>query len=198
MQNLSGFSSFDQRKGQENFGLNKILDYLTANSIQYDNVTNNRIYFEKDVDIVITTEQGTSLLVELKSDDWIGKTGNFFFEIISNEATGTIGCFLKSQAHVWFYLDNKNNILYIFPLARLQKWFFDIRGQYVANMKEIDTLFRLQSTHTKRSNQYGHTTIGRIVGKNMLFKSLNEKGISYIEKHILKEPITLGELTAIL
>ena len=135
-------------------------------------------YFKKDIDLLISKDwKETS--VEIKFDDYICKTNNFFFEIISNEETSSPWCFLKSEADILLYYDTFNKIWYEFWMQKMKKWFFEVRNKLMTKW-EVDKNFKLQSTHTKWDDwKYQHTTIWRLVNKDYLFELLKNDNIGY-------------------
>jgi len=58
---------------------------------------------------------------EVKQDAWISKTHNFALEIISNLSKGTPGCWISSQADVWFYVDSVSKVLHIFKPSEVKQ-----------------------------------------------------------------------------
>jgi hypothetical protein len=69
--------------------------------------------------------------IEVKTD--YVDSENLFFETISNDKKGTLGCFLKTEADLWFYLRLKTNRitrvrkveLIILPLDATRDWFLN-------------------------------------------------------------------------
>ncbi len=185
MANKSGFSTFKERKLQEEKDLKEVTDFFVRSWYEVEDVHNNPDYFNKDIDLLIKKDWETKS-VEIKFDDYLDNTTqNFFFEIISSEEKVTKGCFLLSEADILLYYATTSKIWYFFPLQELKKWFFEIRDDF-KNMKDIDRYFRLKSTHTKDEKwKYHHTTIWRLIKKNVLFKWCEKKNIRVFSKNIL-------------
>ena len=199
MTNTSWLSSFDERKEQENQQYNIVIDFFEKSWFEVKDVHNDPKYFSVDIDLLIYNDW-KEISVEVKFDDYMYRTNNFFFEIVSNEQLNTKWCFLKSEADILLYYDKINHIWYFLPMAKTQEWFFDIRKDYNSqNIKRIDENdFRLKSTHTHEHWVYHHTTIWRLADKDKVLKSLNKKGIPYYIKNILSEKILVMEVDNLL
>ncbi len=108
-----------------------------------------------DVDLlwIVETEGGQrrEVKLEVKADRW-HKTGNFFFETVSNEAKGTPGCFLYSEADYLLYYFVTPRTLYILPLPATRDWFL----AHEARFEE-----RRTTTPVGPGEQY--VTVGRLV-----------------------------------
>ncbi len=194
--NKTGFSTFSERKMQEAEELNKIVDFFQKSGFNTQDLSENKNFFKKDIDLSISTGEST-FYVEVKIDKWIDKTNNFFLEIISNERKSSMWCFLVSEADILLYYCTESEICYLFPLKKVQDWFFDVRVNF-KDIKEIDKYFKLQSTHTKDKNwNYRHTTIGRVVSKQIFLKWLTKYNINYVDKKI-SEAIWFQEIKNIL
>lgn len=68
---------------------------------------------------------GKKATVEIKTDTY--KTGNMFFETISNEEYQTKGCLMKTNADFLFYYfsNYQNGVLYIFKMKAFRKFVLD-------------------------------------------------------------------------
>ena len=192
MSNKTSFSSFDERKWEEKKNYQVILDFFNNSNFEVIDVSENSKYFNADIDLFVIKDND-KIAIEVKIDTWIWITNNFFLEIISNEEKTTKWCFLKSKADIRIYFDAKNNIMYMFPLNNTRKWFFNLRENFI-NKKDIDKYFRLQSTHTMSSSwNYQHTTIWRVVNKNIFLSWLKKYNIGFLKKDI-SEKINIEEL----
>ena len=178
MHNTSWYSSFWERKIQEWRDFDFVIKFFHDSWYNVKDVHEDKNYFDKDIDLLVEKDW-KEYSVEIKFDDYIYKTNNFFFEIVSNEEKSTAWCFLKSEADFLFYYDTKNKIWYTFKMQKLKKWFFEVRNKITWKW-EIDKNFRLQSTHTKWVDwKYQHTTIWRLVNKDYLFELLDKDHIEY-------------------
>lgn len=95
-------------------------------TVAVHNVEAEPAYQEHDIDLlwtVQTREGGLRVfLVEVKGDRY-HRTGNFFFETVSNEQKQTPGCFLYTKADYLFYYFVEIGRLYSLPLAQVRPWF---------------------------------------------------------------------------
>lgn len=107
-------------------------------------------YQRVDVDLVWTTEK-QRYQVEVKGDRVGHRSGNFFFETVSNAEKGTPGCFLYTAADLLFYYFVETRQLYILPMPATRDWFLPRM-----------TTFRERPTQTPVGDDH-YTTIGRLV-----------------------------------
>ncbi|MFQ5639028.1 MAG: hypothetical protein ACE5IR_13675 [bacterium] len=119
------------------------------NTISVKNVESDPEFQKIDVDLLWTTQKKT-YKVEIKGDLW-HKTGNFFFETLSNREKNTPGCFLYTQADLLFYYFVEIKELYILPMPETRKWFLSTWQR-----------FKERSTTTPVYNDF-YTTVGRLV-----------------------------------
>ena len=90
--------------------------------------------------------------MEIKGDRH-HRTGNFFFETVSNESKGTTGCFLYTRAEWLFYYFVEVQTLYCLPMYSVRPWFEE-------NMDR----FRERRTSTPvAEGQEHYVTVGRLV-----------------------------------
>jgi len=135
-------------------------------TIEVLNVEEDTYYQEKDIDIIwkFRDRYGNEreVSIEIKGDRW-EKTGNYFFETISNKAKGTLGCFLYTEAmYVYYYFVNIKE-LHIIPVEKTRKWF-------IKNMKR----FMERETSTPVGNGKYYITVGRLVPKEVVRKEVPE------------------------
>ncbi len=196
--NQTSSSTFEERKKQEDKDFKSIISFFERSEFSIADVHENKKYFYDDIDIVIF-QWKHQISVEIKFDDYLDKfTENFFFEIISNEQTSSPWCFLVSKAEIRLYYSKESKKWYIFPLKKLQKRFFEVRNNF-NDPKEVDMFFKLKSTHTKyKDGKYKHTTIWRIINKELLLKGCKKYGIKYLIKDISKDKIELYEINSLL
>ena len=83
-------------------------------------VTGEKDFREQDVDFIIVLNDGAVHYVEVKTDTY-EKTGNIFVEILSCKETGSIGCFLKTEARYLFYF-HTNGELRIIEMQKFKEW----------------------------------------------------------------------------
>jgi hypothetical protein len=144
-----------------------IENYLSNNFhyIKVINVEKVSKYQLKDIDLVLITPD-KNVTIEIKADRW-NKTGNFFFETLSNEEKGTLGCFLYSEADFLYYYFINTKTLYSLPMIKSREWFL----ANISRFKEV-------KTRTKVRNSF-YTTVGRIVPISVVLKEVD--GIKIME-----------------
>lgn len=113
-------------------------------------VENNEIYQEVDVDLPTHGNNQLIIKVEVKADRY-HKTGNFFFETISNKEKGTSGCFMYTEANYIFYYFIEIKKLFILKMPEIREWF-------LKNQKR----FPDGETTTPVGNSF-YTTVGKLV-----------------------------------
>lgn len=127
-----------------------------AQTVAVHNVEDDAAYQVHDVDLLWTLLDKDGSLriipVEIKGDRY-HRTGNFFFETISNEGRGTAGCFLYTRAEWLFYYFVDSGALYCLPMHGVRSWFEE-------NMER----FEERRTSTPVANGRDHyITVGRLV-----------------------------------
>ncbi|WP_214688301.1 MULTISPECIES: hypothetical protein [unclassified Exiguobacterium] len=93
-------------------------------SLAIINVEKHETFQKKDVDLLwVYLENGVEKMkrIEAKIDRY--KSGNFFFETVSNENKGTPGCFLYTEADYLFYYFLEWKSLFVLPVKEIQTWF---------------------------------------------------------------------------
>ena len=161
-------------------------EYVDRNMVDLQNVEDVKEYQFKDIDLLCTLESGGCeriISVEIKGDTKAHRTGNFFFETVSNEALNTQGCFLKSKAHLLFYYLLETDCLYIFPMKIMQDWFVRMQQQLNAiSPNHYEEVFQRKKTHTvDAAGNYQHTTIGRCVNIEYTKKELKKQNVTFRE-----------------
>jgi hypothetical protein len=100
----------------------------TVKTVVY--VGSDESFQKRDIDFVVTTNDGDELFYELKTEPKAAYTGNLFFETVSNESYGTPGCFVYSEAHYWLSYVPQTGDLYVFPLEKCREWFLSVKDSY--------------------------------------------------------------------
>lgn len=72
--------------------------FLKQRGYKFEDVSENKEYQDDDIDFVVETKLGRKVSFEVKNDSLIHKTGNIFFESISNVDHNTVGCFEKTKS----------------------------------------------------------------------------------------------------
>lgn len=178
-------ASFDIRNEDAKKASKRVEDFLRSCTKVMDvkNVEDSREYQIKDIDLLCILETGgdeRTVSIEIKGDTKAHQTGNFFFETVSNEALGTQGCFLKSQAHLLFYYLLETDRLYIFPMKTLQAWFKGFQKQMTVGSRK--------KTHTvDAAGNYQHTTVGQCIKIEDTKGYLREEHIPFREIERMSE-----------
>ena len=127
-----------------------------AQTVAVHNVEDDAAYQEHDVDLLWTILDKDGALrvipVEIKGDSY-HRTGNFFFETVSNEGRGTEGCFMYTRAEWLFYYFVESGALYCLPMHGVRPWFQE-------NLDRFQE--RRTSTPVDKGNNH-YITIGRLV-----------------------------------
>lgn len=119
-------------------------------TLEVHNVETDPAYQKADVDFLWATERAV-YKIEVKADRLGHRTGNFFFETASNKERGTPGCFLYTEADLFFYYFTEVRELYILPMPATREWFFPRLDQ-----------FPERETTTPAGDGF-YTTVGRLV-----------------------------------
>ena len=140
---MKSYSMKDQKELSD-LGLVVSLGFLERNPNVFEviNVENNSYYQKKDIDLLAKMKIRESkgwVGIEVKCDSY--KSGNLYFETISNMNKNTPGCLLYSEAHFLFYYFEKLEELYILPMQSFRQWFiqnkssFDKKNTYTKDTK---------------------------------------------------------------
>jgi hypothetical protein len=119
-------------------------------TLDVHNVENDPAYQQRDIDLLWVTEKAC-YKVEIKADRIGHQTGNFFFETTSNKEKGTPGCFLYTEADLFFYFFTQTRQLYILPMPATRAWFLSRQDKFT----ERETMTPVGSD--------SYTTVGRLV-----------------------------------
>lgn len=155
------------------------LETTWPQTVAVHNVEENPAYQKYDVDLLWTIADGERLRVipvEVKGDRY-HRTGNFFFETVSNEGKGTAGCFLYTKAEWLFYLFVEVGTLYCLPMWRVRPWF-------EANLAR----FRERRTSTPVGRK-SYVTVGRLVPIETVLAEVAEV-VCYQKRGERWEPVT--------
>lgn len=116
-----------------------------------ENVENNPDFQEIDVDLIVHFTDGKTHKIEIKVDRY-ARTGNFFFETISNHERNTQGCFMYTQADSLFYYFIEIRKLYSLKMPEIREWF-----------QRNQERFQERQVQTPVGNGNSYTTIGKLV-----------------------------------
>ena len=123
-------------------------------TIEVTNVEYEIEFQEKDIDLLwrYRTNSGEkTVTIEIKGDRY-HRTGNYFFETISNDQKNTPGCFMYTEADYVFYYFLEQRELHILPMPTTRDWF-------ILNLDQ----FPESATSTEHKGKFLYRTIGRLV-----------------------------------
>ena len=132
--------------------------------LKVENVEDIQFFREKDIDLIYVRKDGVWNLIEVKGDTQ-HKTGNFFFETISNESKNTPGCFMYTEANWIFYCFVEIGRLYVLPMPETRKWFEE-------KIKNNPDVFKKRKTSTNCGNGNSYNTVGYLVPIRMVRKEV--------------------------
>ncbi len=157
-----------------------ITAYLEAlpETLHVENVEGVAAYRAIDVDLLWTSREGRTVLIEVKGDRY-HHTGNYFFETVSNHARETPGCFLYTEAHYIFYYFVDAHELHILPMPAVRDWF-------LGHMKE----FRERETSTPTRDGESYITVGRLVPRKLVGKQFPQvKVVQLPDEQVSRENV---------
>lgn len=143
-----------------------IENFLNSNpaTISVKNVESEVEYQERDIDLIWTFKKGgqkKTVTIEIKGDRY-HRTGNYFFETVSNDQKNTPGCFMYTEADYVFYYFIEQRELHILPMPATRKWFIN-------NIND----FAERATSTEINGRFAYRTIGRLVNRQRIKKEIN-------------------------
>lgn len=99
-------------------------------------VSENLMYQQSGIDRLVKRQDGSVITIEYKCDLAAKRTGNLFFETISNDRSSTPGWGWTSQADYWIFLVPEQEII-VFEPGKLRSLVWElkklIKERYVAN-----------------------------------------------------------------
>lgn len=132
---MSGLKQYDMDSttAVSDIGIQVSIRYLKY-VLKYPEVINtesNRAIQKKDIDLIALMEDEHSVrgaTVEVKTDRY--KTGNLFFETISNIQKRTPGCLMYSEADWLHYFFTEYKHLYVMDMKLFREWMLRNRHRY--------------------------------------------------------------------
>lgn len=104
-----------------NAGEYEVKKYLRGRGIQVEDVSDNPVYWAKDIDLIATNPiTGKSAAIEVKLDGRISDTENFFIEFENPRSTNSKGWFHFSEADFLYYIDSNSLSTYIIKFDELR------------------------------------------------------------------------------
>lgn len=102
---------------------------MEAIGYKITDVSSNREYFSKDIDLLAT--RGTqSMSIEVKSDSRLNETGNVCIETVTNRQHNKKGWFYYTEATHIFFVDVNENVIHCVRLDELKKLYHKKDGSF--------------------------------------------------------------------
>lgn len=120
---------------------------------------NNTYFRTKDIDLIWNKKidhRTIPLKIEIKTDKY-HKTGNYFFETISNNNSNSAGCFMYTEADFIFYYFIDIKELHILPMPEARDWF----------LANIDRFKEVNVRATEAGTGFYHS-VGRLININLM------------------------------
>lgn len=137
------------------------LDYVA----NVQNVEDEEEFQKIDVDLLAdftVNDAVKNYKLEIKGDTW-ERSGNYFFETVSNTSKNTLGCFLYTQCDYLYYYFINTKELHVLKMNDVRDWF-------LINPKKFAT----KQVYTKCSSGY-YMTVGKVVPIHMVQKQVGIK-----------------------
>ena len=155
---------------QSAFEIEKYLNKLDIVT-RVQNVELDKEFQIIDVDLLVDYKDNGIIRtdkIEIKGDTY-EKTGNYFFETVSNASKKTMGCFLYTQCDYLYYYFINIKELHILKMNDVRDWF-------LINPKKFAT----KQVYTKCEHGC-YMTIGKVVPIHMVQKQVGVKIIDISE-----------------
>lgn len=137
-------------------------------TVSVHNVEDIKSYQAKDIDLVwlsILEEKGprycVATKIEIKADTYY-RTGNYFFETISNTNKNNPGCFLLTESDYLYYYFIDEKELHVIPTKQAQEWFLANKSKF--RERYVDT--------TGKNGEVYYQTVGSLVPRKELQKHI--------------------------
>lgn len=126
-----------------------------------------------DVDMIIFGADKEPKFVEVKADRHV-RTGNYYFETVSNLDKGTDGCFIYSAADILAYYFVSKEELHLMDMQKVRTWFLE-------NIADFET--RKTST-VDVSGFVMYQSEGRLVPR---WRVMEEVGVEVVDIYKLRK-----------
>lgn len=163
---------FNERNSMAAKGTKQIEAWLSSRkeTTEVKNVEEDAQYRAADVDLLwYTQRKPEGYKVEVKVDSYYG-TGNFSLETHSNVERDTPGCFLYTEADLFFYYFVDPQHLFILPMPETRDWFLENKERF----KERDTTTPVGSGY--------YTTRGRLVPRKIVLAEVSNVHEYHLDK----------------
>lgn len=152
-------------------GIDKVTEFLSTKGFkEVINVEDDPLYRKKDIDLIARKNlfgRDVDLTIEVKCDSYPAR--NLYYETISNKTYNTPGCLVYSEAHLLYYLYDKENVLYVINMKELQKWF-----KLHKEILEKDGRKKTVKNHDERTGGYYYSE-GFTIPLDYIKKNLDPK-----------------------
>ena len=106
-----------------NAGEYEVKKYLRGRGFQVEDVSDNPVYWAKDIDLIATNPStGKMASIEVKLDGRISDTENFFIEFENPRSKNSKGWFHFSEADFLYYIDETSLLTYIIKFDELRRF----------------------------------------------------------------------------
>lgn len=106
-----------------NAGEYEVKKYLRGRGFQVEDVSDNPVYWAKDIDLIATNPStGRSAAIEIKLDCRISDTGNFFIEFENPRSKNSKGWLNFCEADFLYYIDSNSLSTYIIKFDELRRF----------------------------------------------------------------------------
>lgn len=112
--------SFNQSKSVGDLGESAIQPFLNSRCYYVIDVTNQKEFYEPDIDYICIDDNLERELIELKTDTYTARNGNMFLETWSNKGSKKKGWYYECQADTLLYYAIPTTI-YEFNLEELRE-----------------------------------------------------------------------------
>lgn len=98
------------------------MEFLEKTGKKCRDVSDDPDFQKDDIDFIVEGRSGNELSFEVKNDSKIYRTGNIFYEYISNVDYGTVGCFEKTKADFIVICSEQESKFYIIASEVLKEY----------------------------------------------------------------------------
>jgi len=121
------FHDFYECIGREESGLRVFLSFCKQKKLSVKDVRGLDSFRCQDIDFLVTSENGQTYSVELKSD-YYHKNMRMCFETVSNIQNGNMGWLFYTRADFIAYVYPKISLMYLLPVPHLRLVHLEQRG----------------------------------------------------------------------
>jgi len=111
--------NFKQSKKTGEMGENAVQDLLKDFCYYAHDVTEQKEFYEPDIDYICIDKDLDTEYIELKTDTYTASNGNIFIETVSNDTTNKKGWYYECEAD-WLWYFAVPQTVYLFRLEELR------------------------------------------------------------------------------